>query len=275
MRRRMRGRWRKGLDGSILRAVTDAATSRWPWRREPEALAAGLADWAADRHGRDVAVTDVRTPGSGMSNDTVLFRLDGEPLVARLAPADDWPTFRTYDFERQRRVIDLVRDRTDVPVPEVVAVEPSDRWLGVPFMVTRAVEGEVPADTPPYLLDANGWFLRGTPDDRDRLERTTIDVIARLHEIGDGAATAFLHLDAPGETALARQVADQRDYHAWALDGHEVPLLDEAAARLGPTVPANDRCVLNWGDSRPGNIIYRDFSPVAVLDWEMATVGPP
>ncbi len=33
--------------------------------------------------------------------------------------------------------------------------------------------------------------------------------------------------------------------------------------------------MLNWGDSRPGNIIYRDFEPVAVLDWEMAAVGPP
>jgi aminoglycoside phosphotransferase (APT) family kinase protein len=33
--------------------------------------------------------------------------------------------------------------------------------------------------------------------------------------------------------------------------------------------------VLNWGDSRIGNIIYRDRTPVAVLDWEMASTGPP
>ena len=32
--------------------------------------------------------------------------------------------------------------------------------------------------------------------------------------------------------------------------------------------------VLVWGDSRIGNVLYRDFRPVAVLDWEMATVGP-
>ena len=32
--------------------------------------------------------------------------------------------------------------------------------------------------------------------------------------------------------------------------------------------------VFNWGDSRPGNIMYRDYRPVAVLDWEMAAVGP-
>jgi aminoglycoside phosphotransferase (APT) family kinase protein len=32
--------------------------------------------------------------------------------------------------------------------------------------------------------------------------------------------------------------------------------------------------VLNWGDARLSNVIYRAFRPVAVLDWEMATLGP-
>ena len=32
--------------------------------------------------------------------------------------------------------------------------------------------------------------------------------------------------------------------------------------------------MLAWGDSRIGNVLYQDFRPVAVLDWEMATVGP-
>jgi aminoglycoside phosphotransferase (APT) family kinase protein len=33
--------------------------------------------------------------------------------------------------------------------------------------------------------------------------------------------------------------------------------------------------VFNWGDSRIGNVMYRGFQPVAVLDWEMAGLGPP
>ena len=32
--------------------------------------------------------------------------------------------------------------------------------------------------------------------------------------------------------------------------------------------------VLVWGDARIGNVIDRDFLPVAVLDWEMATIAP-
>jgi aminoglycoside phosphotransferase (APT) family kinase protein len=249
-----------------------------PWRRGTAELTAGLTAWARSVRGATAEVTDVRTPQSGMANDTVLFRLNGEGLVARLAPAPDspYPTFPTFDLTFQRRVIELVRARTSVPVPEVVHLEASDVWLGTSFMVVRAVEGLVPADNPPYLLDPSGWFLQGTPADWDRLERSTIDVFARLHRIADdGDETAFLRLDAPGDTALARLLASHHEYYEWARDGQTVPILERAFAALTATLPANDRRVLLWGDGRPGNIIYRDFEPVAVLDWEMAGVGPP
>ena len=32
--------------------------------------------------------------------------------------------------------------------------------------------------------------------------------------------------------------------------------------------------MLLWGDSRVGNVLYRDFRPIAVLDWEMVALGP-
>ncbi len=32
--------------------------------------------------------------------------------------------------------------------------------------------------------------------------------------------------------------------------------------------------MLSWGDSRIGNVLYDGFAPAAVLDWEMATIGP-
>ena len=60
-----------------------------PWRRELPELQAALGVWARHFAGTDAVVSEVRSPGSGMANDTVLFSLDGEPLVARLAPAPD------------------------------------------------------------------------------------------------------------------------------------------------------------------------------------------
>ena len=62
--------------------------SSTPWRREPAKVEASLAAWARSFRKDDRAnVSDVRMPESGMANDTVMFRLDGEALVARLAPA--------------------------------------------------------------------------------------------------------------------------------------------------------------------------------------------
>lgn len=252
--------------------------STTPWRRDRSQVEAGLVAWAHAARGDGAAVTDVRAPDSGMANDTVLFRLDGEAFAARLAPAPDsqYPTFPTFDLAFQRRVMDLVRARTSVPAPEVVHLETAATWLGVPFMIVRAVEGDVPSDNPPYLMDPNGWFLRATPEDWKRLEASTVEVFVHLHRIvDDGDDTAFLRIDAPGDTALARLLASHRDYYEWARDGHTIPMLERAFEVLTKTLPANDRSVVLWGDGRPGNIIYRDFEPVAVLDWEMAGVGPP
>ncbi len=54
------------------------------------------------------------------------------------------------------------------------------------------------------------------------------------------------------------------------------PLLDECFAWLRANLPTDvgPDC-LHWGDARIGNMMFGDFEPVAVLDWEMAAVGPP
>jgi len=247
-----------------------------PWRRSPEELQAGLTAWAEALRGAHATISDFRVPQSGMANDTILFHLDDEPLVARLSPspAAPYPTFPQYDLHLQRDVMELVWTKTDVPVPEVVHLEEVDHWLGVPFLVVRQIAGEVPSDNPNYLTDDTGWFLRGSADDLRRFEESTIEVLARLHTIPDDDAAAFLRPGTPGATALERQLTFQRTYYDWAREGRDLPLMERAFAELRDKLPSNDTSVLNWGDSRPGNIIYRDFVPVGILDWEMATVGP-
>ena len=143
-------------------------------------------------------------------------------------------------------------------------------------MVTRAVEGLVASDNPPYLLDPSGWFMQGTPADWKRFEASTIQVMVQVHRIdGNDEATSFLRPGHPGETALEQLLGFLRYYYEWGREGHTVPILERAIEVLAATTPSNDRSVLNWGDARPGNIIYRNFEPAAVLDWEMAGVGPP
>ena len=85
---------------------------------------------------------------------------------------------------------------------------------------------------------------------------------------------AFLDIDAPGDTALRRHVEDQKAYHQWVTGGDLHPVITATFDWLEANWPADDTdAYLSWGDGRVGNVMYRDFEPVGVLDWEMAGVG--
>ena len=69
----------------------------------------------------------------------------------------------------------------------------------------------------------------------------------------------------------------QREYYEWTRrdDGLRIPIIEETFDWLEANWPKDPgETVLSWGDSRPGNMIYDGFTPVAVLDWEMCTLGP-
>jgi aminoglycoside phosphotransferase (APT) family kinase protein len=102
-----------------------------------------------------------------------------------------------------------------------------------------------------------------------------LDVLARLHAIPDASRT-FSMLASPGD-ALRAHVDSQRAYYEWTRrdDGLRIPIIEETFDWLEANWPAEvGETVLSWGDARIGNMIFDDFTPVAVLDWEMASVGP-
>jgi aminoglycoside phosphotransferase (APT) family kinase protein len=214
-------------------------------------------------------------PENGMANESVIFDIGQDRYVARLAPHQDtpYPTFPVFDLRLQRDLMELVRIRTNVPVPEVVRYEEDPEWLGTPFLVMRHIEGEVPRDSPPYVVQ--GWMTTLTAVERAQLEENTIGLLARIHTVRDPADFELFADYRPGDPSLRRLLSSQQEYYEWAREGLRVPAIEEAFTVLGSAVPENERKVLNWGDSRIGNIIYRGPLPVAVLDWEMATVGPP
>jgi len=88
------------------------------------------------------------------------------------------------------------------------------------------------------------------------------------------ADLSFLLRPEHGATPLAQQLGYQRFYYEWAREGGSFPLIERTLTWLEENLPEEGEPVLNWGDARVGNTLYRDFVPVAVLDWEMATVGP-
>ncbi|WP_280253933.1 phosphotransferase family protein [Nocardia abscessus] len=253
--------------------------------RDLDVLTGDLARWLDTKVSADELprVSELSRPQSGgMSSTSILFdaewsaggRAERGSFVARMAPeAGSFPVFETYDLATQYQVMAGVAAATDVPLPGLCWLETDPKPLGTPFFVMRRIDGRVPTDNPPYVFV--GWLFDASPAERLRLTHNTVEVIAKIHGIPDPTAL-FPMLSGAGES-LRRHVAAQRSWYRWALadDGFEIPLIERSFAWLDehwPADPGPD--VLSWGDARPGNVIYREFDPVAVLDWEMAALGP-
>ncbi len=255
--------------------------------RDPAVLRDQLTEWfrATLPAGADPEVSEVASPsGTGMSSETLLFdvtaTLDGErttrAYAARLPPAEvDHPVFPSYDLELQFRCLRLVREYSDVPVPSAPWWEPDPTVLGSPFFVMERVDGIVASDNPPYVF--GGWVVDIGPEGREELERGVIEVLAGLHAIDVSAAdTAFLDRPEHGVTPLDQHLGYQRWYYDWARGDRSFTQIDRALAWLEANRPEDEGpTVLNWGDARLGNTMFRDGRPVAVLDWEMAALGAP
>lgn len=246
-----------------------------------------LETWLGSRLA-GACLSELEEPGSnGMSSETVLFELEWDDsdghhrrgCAARLSPDPaNLPVFPVYDLGRWLRVMGLVAERSSVPIPATLFYEPDPDVIGTPFLVMERIEGQVPPDVMPYPFGS--WLSEASPADQRRLQDAAVAMMAGVHQADVTAEDiAFLELDRPGDTALRRHVADTAAYYEWVVaDGARSPLIERSFAWLEAHWPKDDRpggpAPISWGDSRIGNIMFRDFAPVAVLDWEMAAVGP-
>jgi aminoglycoside phosphotransferase (APT) family kinase protein len=225
---------------------------------------------------------------NGMSSETIVltgrWTEAGQPVeqkwVARVAPsAADVPVFPTYRLDHQFDVIRMVGELTDVPVPRVRWIDDTGSVLGTPFFLMDHVDGIVPPDVMPYTFGGN-WFADAPAERQRELQDSTVEVLAKLHSIPDADKTfGFLsEIDPPGANPLRRHFGWLKDWYAFAVpDIGSSAVVERALAWLEANFPddvAASEPVLAWGDARIGNVLYEDFRPVAVLDWEMATVGP-
>ncbi|MBU9764139.1 phosphotransferase family protein [Mycobacterium sp. TNTM28] len=225
---------------------------------------------------------------NGMSSETIMltgrWEENGAPReqkwVARVAPTtDDVPVFSSYRLDHQFEVMRQVGELTDVPVPNVRWIDTTGEVLGTPFFLMDRVEGQVPPDVMPYTFGDN-WFADAPAERQRELQDSTVEVLAKLHAIPDAAQRfAFLsEVDPPGDTPLRRHFGWLKDWYEFSVpDIGRSPLVERALQWLEENFPedvAASETVLSWGDSRIGNVLYDNFRPAAVLDWEMATLGP-
>lgn len=253
------------------------------------ALVEALTRWCANELGPgadprlSIGTDDI---ANGMSSSTLLFDLDwtadGDPrhaeLVARIAPeTSDVTVFPAYDLGMQFRTMRAVAEAGTVEIPVVHWLEETGAVLGRPFFVMDRVAGKIPPDMLPYTFGDN-WLHDASSAERSRLQDAMIDVLVGLHAIDDVEAR-FTDLVGPGapEVFLHRHLSRTRAWYDWSVaqNGCRSSLVEAGLGRLETEFPADPGpTVLSWGDARIGNVIFDDFAPVAILDWEMADLGP-
>lgn len=257
--------------------------------RDVSTIPSVISGWLATQMGVAPEITvESGVDSNGMSSETIILTgrwAEGDEQVeqrwvVRVAPTEqDVPVFPAYRMEHQYDVIRQVGELTDVPVPRVRWIEPTGSVLGSPFFLMDHVDGVVPPDVMPYTF-GNNWFADAPAERQRELQDATVEVLAALHSIPN-ADSVFGYLsdaDPPGDNPLRRHFNWLRDWYEFAVpEIGRSELVERSLAWLEDNFPddvAAGQPVLAWGDSRIGNVLYRDFRPVAVLDWEMATIGP-
>ena len=133
-----------------------------------------------------------------------------------------------------------------------------------------AIAGHVPGSMP-----VRDPWITGHPETSGEVSRRLYDLLAAIHQVDWRAAGLDRALPVRD---LDAELAYWARYLDWYGEGEVlVPALTDAlqwCATHRPVRPA--RPTFLWGDVRLGNIIFdEDRRPVAVLDWEMTTIGAP
>lgn len=234
----------------------------------------GLDLTALDRHLRDTGIPRTgalraELVSGGRSNLTFLVSDDASQWVLRRPPLHGL-TPSAHDMAREYRVVAALAD-TAVPVARAVTMRNDDTVLGAPFQMVAYVPGNVVRYT--EQLEALG--------DRATIESCVdalITVLADLHAV-DPDAVGLGDFGKPSGY-LERQV--RRWGSQWDLVKQDDDPCDNDVrtlhTKLTQAIPPQSRTAIVHGDYRIDNTILDADDPtkvIAVLDWEMSTLGDP
>jgi aminoglycoside phosphotransferase (APT) family kinase protein len=201
----------------------------------------------------------------GHSNLTYLLRLGEREMVMRRPPFGN-QVKSAHDMSREYRVLSKL-SAVYPPAPRPYFYCEDEAVIGAPFYVMERRKGIV-------LRRVSG----GSPVDTEtarRLGLSLVDNLARLHML-DYKAAGLADLGKP-DGYVGRQVSGW--INRWAAARTEdMPAVERIAAWLPGHMPKESGAALIHNDYKFDNLLLDPDDPtkiVAVLDWEMATVGDP
>ena len=200
----------------------------------------------------------------GQSNPTYFLEWNRRRLVLRKKP--NGPVLKgAHAIEREYRVLSALQG-TKVPVPKPILLHEDADTIGTPFYLMDRVEGRVFND--PSLAEV-------ALGDRQAIWLSAAETLAHLHNI-DPSAVGLSDYGRTG-SYFTRQISLwDRQYRA-SPSGPIAPI-EHVHAWLAANMPADDDTPrLCHGDFRLGNMIFHptETRVVAVLDWELSTLGHP
>ena len=248
---------------STLRDPTAQRLEHITTGAEPAVVGPLLAEVLHDERWR---TCDVALISGGKSNLTYRVASDAGELVLRRPPLGHvLPT--AHDMVREYRV-QAALEPTDVPVPRMLHLGNADGPLGASFYVMERVVGHICRnELPPAYADA--------PAQRAAIGRALIETLARLHAV-DPREVGLAEFGRPAGF-MERQL--RRWSEQWQRSKvSDLPALDALRDELARTLPPQAASTIVHGDYRLDNTILHPTRPgeiVAVLDWEMSTLGDP
>jgi aminoglycoside phosphotransferase (APT) family kinase protein len=202
----------------------------------------------------------------GRSNLTYLVTdADGARFVVRRPPMGAVAP-SANDVAREHRVLSALAGSA-VPVPQTLGLVADPSVVGAPFMAMAYVDGD--------SLDSADAAADLSADQARTATVALVDALAAVHAVD---------LDEVGLADLARHDGYlERQVRRWRsqwdhVHTRDLPALEILHDRLLATVPAQSALALVHGDFRFDNTRHAHGDPtaiVAVLDWEMSTLGDP
>jgi aminoglycoside phosphotransferase (APT) family kinase protein len=203
---------------------------------------------------------------SGYSNLTYLLRMGEQELVLRRPPFGA-AIKSAHDMGREYKVLTGLR-AVYAKVPQPLLYCADETILGAPFYVMERVRGIILRAQPPRDLTLSAPVMR-------KLSEQAIDTLAEIHGL-DVAAAGLADLGHP-QGYTERQISGwTRRYRTAQTD--EVATLEQIIPWLQQAMPGDSGATLIHNDYKYDNLILdpTDLTQViAVLDWEMCTLGDP
>ena len=239
-----------------------------------------MAEKVVEKEFPDGETVDIYPAEEGFAHDTFFIDLEKESFVLKINGLADLVEKQSQDwnarFETEPYVLDLIRQRSDIPVPECVARDTSESTIPEYYHILRKMKGYAPAES------------SSKPAFRDLGENKKKQI---LYQVGRNMAKLHqIQFEAFGELRVENKELTVEKVDGWSdlfkdmisfwidqVEGGEfdnlVPEIREAVENNLDIIEDVETPVLVHREIDTKNILVEDGELTAILDWEACVAG--